>query len=443
MRGRLALVCAAVAAMVATAFLVPLAILVSDFARDRAFSAAQVEAAAIEPVLALNQNPATLRDSVKNTSAAAADQIAIYVAESSGAGQVLYGRPRATTAAIESAAVEIQPVSEPVPGGYVVLQPVALNHRTAIIEVFLPSAVVAHGVASSWVAMSGVAICLIAASVFVGDRLGVRITAPARELGTAADAMAAGDLSVRSAVTGPPEIRSAAVVLNALAERLDQLLGPGYQPIAKAPGPPPDPASPASAEPADREPAETAPQAPQASAGLASSEPEPEPEQPAADAGTGPVPEQTESVAEEARCDAARVLTERLASWSGRADREHRPRSLAGAGSPVWVPVTHTGLTAAADALLGNIFQHTAAGTRFVVALHAGDGGAVITFADAGPGIDDPKRVLEPGDRRSGLQIAREVAESTGGELRVDRAPLGGTRVQMWLVTGTRPEPRR
>ncbi len=138
---------------------------------------------------------------------------------------------------------------------------------------------------------------------------------------------------------------------------------------------------------------------------------------------------------EERSCDAAEVLAGRLASWAPLADREGRRHSLAGADRPVRVPVSRSGLAAAADALLGNIFEHTAAGTRFVVALHAGDGGAVITFADAGPGIADPRRVLQAASGNSGLQVARRVAESTGGELRVDRAPLGGTRVQMWLVT--------
>ena len=39
----------------------------------------------------------------------------------------------------------------------------------------------------------------------------------------------------------------------------------------------------------------------------------------------------------------------------------------------------------------------------------------------------------DPGTR---LDIARRVAESTGGELRIDRSALGGGQVQMWLRTG-------
>ena len=38
--------------------------------------------------------------------------------------------------------------------------------------------------------------------------------------------------------------------------------------------------------------------------------------------------------------------------------------------------------------------------------------------------------------------LARRVAESSGGELRIDRSALGGAQVQMWLRTGGRPSGR-
>ena len=47
MRRTLALVCAAVTSMVAIAFLIPLALVVRQFARDRAFGDAELQAAAI------------------------------------------------------------------------------------------------------------------------------------------------------------------------------------------------------------------------------------------------------------------------------------------------------------------------------------------------------------------------------------------------------------
>jgi signal transduction histidine kinase len=87
------------------------------------------------------------------------------------------------------------------------------------------------------------------------------------------------------------------------------------------------------------------------------------------------------------------------------------------------------------------VFQHTAEGTGFAVTLHSGDGVVLVFFADGGPGIGDPDSALRRGSSGAGstglgLDIARRVAESTGGGLKIDRSSLGGAQVQMWLRTG-------
>ena len=71
----------------------------------------------------------------------------------------------------------------------------------------------------------------------------------------------------------------------------------------------------------------------------------------------------------------------------------------------------------------------------------------LIFFADAGPGIGDPDSALRRGSSGGGstglgLDIARRVAESTGGGLKIDRSALGGAQVQLWLRTGAPPCPR-
>jgi signal transduction histidine kinase len=70
-----------------------------------------------------------------------------------------------------------------------------------------------------------------------------------------------------------------------------------------------------------------------------------------------------------------------------------------------------------------------------------------ILIADAGPGITDSPAALARGSSGRGstglgLDIARRAAESTGGNLRIDRSALGGAQVQVWLRTGHRPRPR-
>src|SRR6202012_2676805 len=94
-----------------------------------------------------------------------------------------------------------------------------------------------------------------------------------------------------------------------------------------------------------------------------------------------------------------------------------------GADQPVPVPVPRSDLVAAADALIGNIFKHTAEGPEFAVTLHDGQGIVLILFADAGPGIADPDAALRrgssgAGSTRLGLDIARPVAEGTRARAR-------------------------
>ncbi len=141
-------------------------------------------------------------------------------------------------------------------------------------------------------------------------------------------------------------------------------------------------------------------------------------------------------------CDAAQVLRERLEFWSALAEDQGRPWDLVGVAAPVRVPVPATELTAVVDALLGNVFRHTSEGTAFTVTLHEGADTVGILVADAGPGIPDPGAALRRGASGAGstglgLDIARRLAESTGGSVKIDRSPvLGGATVQLWLRTG-------
>ena len=139
---------------------------------------------------------------------------------------------------------------------------------------------------------------------------------------------------------------------------------------------------------------------------------------------------------------------ERVAFWSVLAEDEGRSCELIGADAPAPLPLSGTELAAAVDALLGNIFRHTAEGTGSAVTLHQGQGVTGILVADAGPGISDPDAALKRGSSGGtstglGLDIARRAAESTGGYLRIHRSVLGGAQVQMWLRTKYLPPPRR
>jgi hypothetical protein len=129
MRRTLALVSAAVTSMVAIAFLIPLAVIVRDVAKDRAFTSAQLAAAGIEPVLAVTTDRATLARAIASTQAGAAGQLALFLAGSQSAdrlqGGTLVGGPQhATMPGLRRAVAAGESLVEPVPGGYVLFQPV-------------------------------------------------------------------------------------------------------------------------------------------------------------------------------------------------------------------------------------------------------------------------------------------------------------------------------
>jgi hypothetical protein len=230
MRRTLALVSAAVTSMVAIAFLIPLAIIVRDVARDRAFTSAQLAGAAIEPVLAVTTSRPTLERAIASTQAGEAGQLAVFLAGPQPAdrlrGGTLVGGPQhASDADLRAAVTAAESFTTPTPGGYVVLQPVALaDGRLAVTEVYLPAAEVSSGVGASWAVMTAVAVALIGVSVLVADRLATKITGPARALADAAAALGNGDLTARSQPAGPPELLAAGHAFNVMAERLTRLI---------------------------------------------------------------------------------------------------------------------------------------------------------------------------------------------------------------------------
>ncbi|OEV27949.1 histidine kinase, partial [Streptomyces nanshensis] len=72
-------VCLAVTVMVVVAFAVPLALVVEETARDRAFAGAERQASAVGPVLALTRDRRALQRAVAITQAGAEGRIAVHV----------------------------------------------------------------------------------------------------------------------------------------------------------------------------------------------------------------------------------------------------------------------------------------------------------------------------------------------------------------------------
>ncbi|WP_214320630.1 HAMP domain-containing sensor histidine kinase [Nonomuraea sediminis] len=420
MRGTLAALMVAVTSMVALAFLVPLALIVKETAQARALAEAERQASALIPVLALTTRAQDLEHAVARTEAGRRGLLAIQVGDGATSG-----RFRAPAAEVAKAATQTRASTIELPAGYALLRPVALDGgKGAVIEVFVPSADLNRGVTASWAVLTGVAVALVVGSVLVGDRLGARVVRSARRLGTAATAFGAGDLSERIYPEGPRELEQAATAFNAMANRVTRLLAAERELAADLSH---RLRTPLTALRLSLD--QLGPPAEQSRQALARLEGEVDAIISAARRTSGGA----------RSCDAAQVLRERLAFWSALAEDQERPWELAGATLPVRVPVPAAELGAAVDALLGNVFRHTPEGTAFSVTLEEGKDSVGVLFADAGPGIDDPWLAVERGTSGAGstglgLDIARRLAESTGGSLRVDRSALGGAHVQLWLL---------
>lgn len=442
MKWALVRVCLAVTLMVVAAFAVPLAIAVRDAARDRAFTAAEREGAAIGPVLSLTTEREPLANALASTRAGAEGRMSVHVPDVPIAE---LGGTRVRPQDVEAAERRSRMVRIAVPGGWVVLQPTALGaSRMAVVEVFVPAHDVTEGVHTAWLVLAGVAVALVAGAAVVADRLGIRMVRPAERLAEAAHALGEGRLDARVPEEGPAELRTAAQAFNKMAEQVISLLEAERELAADLSH---RLRTPLTALRLNAASLGDGPPAEQTRAAVAKLEGEVDTiirsareHRPCA--GTGPVPG--------LGCDAAAVVRERLDFWEALAEDEGRPVRVAGTDEPATVPVARADLAAALDVMLGNVFRHTPEGTGFSVDLHRGVDALIVLVSDAGPGIADPEAALRrgneggrPGSTGLGLDIVRKLAESTGGEVSIGRSVLGGAEVRVRLGHAPRPAGRR
>ncbi|MFF1299434.1 MULTISPECIES: ATP-binding protein [unclassified Streptomyces] len=432
MRWALVKVCLAVTTMVVVAFAVPLGLVIKEMARDRAFSNAEREAAAVAPALSIT----TDRDQLERVVASAGSEaeMAVHIPAAAGARAVDIGRQRAADGDIATVRKLGRASTSEVDGGSTLLQPVALSSgEIAVVEVYVPESEVGHGVATAWAALAGVGLALIVGSVAVADRLGVRMVQPAQRLVEGAHELGEGKLGCRVPEEGPTELRLAAAAFNSMADQVVQLLANERELAADLSHRLRTPLTVLRLNTASLG---DGPAAEQTRAAVAQLEREVDTiirtarEAKPQTAATGPG----------AGCDAAEVVRERMAFWSALAEDEGRKVRVAGVERPVRIPVARADLAAALDALLGNVFRHTPEGTAFAVDVHNGEDAVIVLVSDAGPGIRDPEAAMargrgsgSAGSTGLGLDIVRRLAEETGGDVRIGASVLGGTEVRIWI----------
>ncbi|MGW3356479.1 sensor histidine kinase [Streptomyces bungoensis] len=437
MRWALVKVCLAVTTMVVVAFAVPLGLVVKEMARDRAFSNAEREAAAVAPALSIT----TDRDKLERVVAAAgADSgMAVHLPAGGGRAALDLGRQRAADDDIEAVRKLGRASTTSVAGGSTLLQPVALGTGAiAVVEVYVPESEVTNGVGTAWAVLAGVGLALTVGSVAVADRLGVRMVRPAQRLVEGAHELGEGRLGARVPEEGPNELRLAAVAFNSMADQVVQLLANERELAADLSHRLRTPltvlrlnAASLGAGPAAEQTRSAVAQLENEVDTIIRTAREAKPQTAAAIPGAG--------------CDAAEVVRERMEFWSALAEDEGRKWRVAGVERPVRTPVARADLAAALDALLGNVFRHTAEGTAFAVDVHNGEDAVIVLVSDAGPGIPDPEAAMargrgsgSAGSTGLGLDIVRRLAESTGGDVRIGSSVLGGTEVRIWFQLDSR-----
>ncbi|MCW7946005.1 histidine kinase [Streptomyces hygroscopicus] len=442
MRWALVKVCVAVTTMVVVAFAVPLGLVIKEMARDRAFSNAERQAAAIAPALSIT----TDRDQLERVvaSAGSGDGIAVHIPAGEGTKAVDIGRQRASAKDIAMTRGLGRASTTEVPGGSTLLQPTALSSGAiAVVEVYVPEAEVTNGVGTAWAVLAGVGAALIVGSVAVADRLGVRMVQPAQRLAEGAHDLGEGKLGARVPEEGPAELRLAAVAFNSMADQVVQLLANERELAADLSHRLRTPLTVLRLNTASLGDGAAAEQTRTAVAQL-------EREVDTIIRTAREAKPQTAAPGPGAGCDAAEVVRERMEFWSALAEDESRKWRVAGVERPVRIPVARADLAAALDALLGNVFRHTAEGTAFAVDVHNGEDAVIVLVSDAGPGISDPETAMargrgsgSDGSTGLGLDIVRRLAESTGGDVRIGSSVLGGTEVRIWFQLDGRAPVRR
>ena len=103
------------------------------------------------------------------------------------------------------------------------------------VRISYPTSTVDARVRSNWLRLGGLAVAVLASVAGAGLVLARGVTGPVRRLETASHELAGGDFDVRvSEDDGPPELRALARSFNAMADRVDHLIGAHRRFVADA-----------------------------------------------------------------------------------------------------------------------------------------------------------------------------------------------------------------
>lgn len=341
-------------------------------------------------------------------------------------GQV-FGVPAPRTAAVASVSRNCVPRFEQIADGYEVLMPVggAVGCPTVVRVSADEDALAGESAKMTLLAMT-LALAFLLMGVLLAERLARKLLQSLKELTSAAELIAAGNLSARARVNGPSEIRRAAERLNLLAVRVEHMLVKQAQHVADLVHRVRTPLTSLRLDidnVPDRDTAQRLVEDHE-SVTRVLNEVIRAVRRTTAD-GTSP------------ESDLVAVVQERVDFWAPLAEETGRAIVCDLCPGPVRVRAGQAALAAALDALLGNIFAHTPNGVPVRLTVRARGQDGVLTVDDAGPGFPDDGLVQRGRSQGAstglGLDIARQTAEDSGGRMSLGVPPGGGARVELIL----------
>lgn len=423
MRRRLILTVAAAVSMVLLAMLVPMAVLLQDYALEDRLSLAALEVQATETVVSGGDE----------------GDVAVYVATINEASEtqttVLYpgGRAIGPTPGEDDRVVQARLTGlarvDDAAGGAEILVPVSLGPstgtpaQTPVIRVEVPEPSLGSGIYRAWLVLAALGMVLLLGALVLADRLGRSFVQPIEALAGFARRLGEDQRPEPVAIAGPSEIQQLGQALNRLVDRVEVLLARERESVSDLSHRLRTPVTALQLR-------------------IDSLPPSAERDRLAAD--LDELRATADQIVREARrsereglmpqAAAVAVLAERARFWEPLAEDQGRPFALVvEAGAEGRVRASVDDLVALLDVLLDNVFTYTPDGTAVLVRIAARPGGGVVlTVDDSGPGF--PAQAIERGRSHTGstglgLSIATKTAAESGGGLRVSRTEAGGGRV--------------
>ncbi|HET7351694.1 MAG TPA: HAMP domain-containing sensor histidine kinase [Marmoricola sp.] len=420
MRSRIAWLVVATTTAVVISFVVPLCLLVRTLAHDRAMAGADQEARNVAILASNFEDAEQLRGLVEAADRRGTARVSLVLDD----GTVLGAAPPglADDPDVLRARGGESAVVKDDRGGMVVL-PVVVTDGTWVVVSRVTPDQLNDGVARAWISFVLLGLALIGLALLVANWLGRRISRPLVELSGTAHRLRSGDLSARADVSGPPETQDLAGAMNALAERISELLAAERAGVADLSH---RLRTPVTALRLDAE----AVQDPALVQRLQDR--------------IDTLQRDIDAIVHEARrpvredmassCDAALVVAARVAYWRPLAEDQGRRLTEDLGDPPLLVRMAASDLRDVVDILLDNVFAHTDEGVAFSVTLQPTGDRVRLEVADSGRGMDEgagPGR--RPGSTGLGLDIVRRAVAGSGGTVNVDSSPADGTHVQIVL----------